>query len=112
MKYSICYVERIKVAVVLITLCTTIVLVICAFTFFREDKEEQITPLCPQLVVKENELNFQFEIAPEGMSSQGEDISVLDSKQPSAVLCKISADFPDPFRGSSHGVAATVRVHN
>jgi hypothetical protein len=104
MKYSICYVERIKVAVVLITLCTTIVLVICAFTFFREDKEEQITPLCPQLVVKDAKKVFKLPLG-----TQAENLDVTDEK--GQILCKVSMDWPDPFRGSPHGVAATVRLH-
>jgi len=103
---NLCYVEKVKVAVVLISLCSTIVLVICAFTFFREDKEEQITPLCPQLVVKDAKKTFRLPLG-----TQAENLDVVDDKDPPNILCKVSMDWPDPFRGSPHGVAATVRLH-
>lgn len=102
-----CAMESTKVIVMLVSLCSMILLVFCAFTFFREDKEEQITPLCPQLVVKETELKFKLPFA-----TQGDNVDVLSNKDPPDVICKVSMDWPDPFRGSPHGVAATVRLHN
>jgi len=107
-----CSQESVKVLAVFISLSATIVLVICAFSFFREDKEEQITPLCPQLVVKDSELKFKLPVMP--LFSQGDtsnNLDVMDFKDPSKCVCKISMDWPDPFRGTPHGVAATVRIH-
>lgn len=107
-----CSQESMKVLALFISLSATIVLVICAFSFFREDKEEQITPLCPQLVVKDTELKFKLPVMP--LFSQGDtsnNLDVVDFKDPSKSVCKISMDWPDPFRGTPHGVAATVRLH-
>lgn len=107
-----CSQESMKVLFLFISLSATIVLVICAFSFFREDKEEQITPLCPQLVVKDTELKFNLPVVP--LLSQADtsnNLDVTDVKDPSKCVCKISMDWPDPFRGTPHGVAATVRLH-
>lgn len=107
-----CSQEGMKVLAVFISLSATLVLVICAFSFFREDKEEQITPLCPQLVVKDTELKFKLPVMP--LFSQADtsnNLDVMDFKDPSKDVCKISMDWPDPFRGTPHGVAATVRLH-
>lgn len=101
-----CSMESMKVLVLLISLCATITVVICAFSFFREDREEQITPLCPQLVVKDTELKFRLPLG-----TQAEHMDVMDNKDPPNAVCQISMDWPDPFRGSPHGVAATVRLH-
>merc|ERR1719464_2524101 len=85
------------------SLRATIVAVVCAFAFFREDKEEQITPLCPQLVVKEVDLAFKMPL-----DSQADSRTVTDlSNQP---ICKVALDWPDPFRPGASGVAATVRL--
>lgn len=105
-----CQGESAKVLVLFISLCATITLVICAFSFFREDKEEQITPLCPQLVVKDTELKFTLPALP--LFAQAENTTNLDvSDNKNNNVCKIAMDWPDPFRGSPHGVAATVRLH-
>lgn len=104
-----CAAENRKVLFLLISLSATILLVICAFSFFREDREEQITPLCPQLVVKDSELKFSFPALP--LFTEAENLTnmdVMDNKD--NCVCKISMDWPDPFRGSPHGVAATVRL--
>jgi len=105
-----CTIETAKVLVLLITLCTVIAFVVCAFHFFREDKEEQITPLCPQLVVKETELKFTIPEFPFHTDTETfHNMDVLD--ETGKDFCKLSLDWPDPFRGSAHGVAATVRLH-
>jgi len=107
-----CSMESMKVLALLLSLSATIVLVICAFSFFREDREEQITPLCPQLVVKDTELKFSLPALPIFTQAEGaNNMDVMDNKDPANCVCKISMDWPDPFRGSPHGVAATVRIH-
>lgn len=100
-----CDTEATQVLVLLISLCSTIIIVICAFTFFREDKEEQITPLCPQLVVKDADLRFEMPL-----QSEAEIMEVTGRK--SEAICKVSMDWPDPFRPGASGVAATVRLQN
>lgn len=46
-----CSAEEIhQVALVAVVLILAISSIVCAFFLFREDKEEQITPLCPELV--------------------------------------------------------------
>mmetsp|Transcript_75906 Transcript_75906/g.138325 ORF Transcript_75906/g.138325 Transcript_75906/m.138325 type:complete len:392 (-) Transcript_75906:31-1206(-) len=97
--------EGTTVLVLLIGLCAAILTIICTFTFFREDKEEQITPLCPQLVVKDAELNFKLPLGIEA-----ESMNVTDRKGES--FCKVSLDWPDPFRPVASGVAATVRLQS
>lgn len=105
-----CSAESTKVLFLLISLCATITLVICAFSFFREDREEQITPLCPQLVVKDTELKFTLPALP--LFTQVDSTNNMDvTDKQGNIVCKISMDWPDPFRGSPHGVAATVRIH-
>jgi hypothetical protein len=105
-----CSMESIKVLALLISLIGTIGLIVMAFSFFREDREEQITPLCPQLVVKDSELKFRMPaLALAAQADSTSNMDVTDNKE--NIVCKISMDWPDPFRGSPHGVAATVRIH-
>lgn len=101
-----CRTETVHAILLLVALCTSIVMIICAFVFFREDKEEQINPLCPQLVVKDLELNFELTL-----DSRTDSTVVLDlgSNQP---ICKVVMDYPDPFRPGASGVAGTVRLQN
>jgi len=102
---STCRVEAVHAVVLLVLLCTTIISVLCAFAFFREDKEEQIPPLCPQLLVNEPALRVRLET-----QDPGDEILVKDTT--GRVRCKAVIDWPDPFRPGASGVAATVRLHN
>jgi len=104
-----CNMERTKMLIVLTSLLATIVVVGCAFNFFREDREESLTPLCPQLVVKDADLMFRFPM-PMTEAQSAKNMDVMDNSDPPKCICKISMDWPDPFRGSPHGVAATVRI--
>jgi len=103
-----CTMERTKMLILLISLCATILVVGCAFNFFREDREESLTPLCPQMVVKDAELKFRFLTPMAPQSSNNMD--VMDNSDPPKCICKISMEWPDPFRGTPHGVAANVRI--
>merc|ERR1719327_2178152 len=100
-----CAVESIHAAFLLLGLITSITTIICAFAFFREDKEEQITPLCPQLVVRDSDLAFKMPF-----DEQVEQMKVTNLK--SEVIGKIVLDWPDLFRPGSCGVAATARLQN
>mmetsp|Transcript_56071 Transcript_56071/g.133553 ORF Transcript_56071/g.133553 Transcript_56071/m.133553 type:complete len:373 (-) Transcript_56071:86-1204(-) len=104
-----CDLENTHVLLMLLVLVFGIVVVVCTFNFLREDKEEMITPLSPQLVVREAESTFRmpFEPLDAGVAVEFE---VWDSTR--SVLCKVSMDWPDPFKPGAAGVAATVRVQN
>lgn len=100
-----CRLESLHATILLISLCTVIVLMGCACAFFREDKEEQIKPLCPQLVVRDMDLEFMMPL------SNQVDVFPVTSLTGKTV-CKVVVDWPDPFRPGASGVAATVRVVN
>lgn len=104
-----CTLERTKMLILLLSLLATITVVGCAFNFFREDREESLTPLCPQLVVKDAELTLKFPVPV--TQPQGANImDVMDISNPPKCICKISIDWPDPFKGTAQGIAATVRL--
>jgi len=91
-------------AVMLLLFLTSILIgmgVMCSF--FREDKEEQIKPLCPQLVVRELNFAFTFPL------SKQEDVFPVTSVL-GHTICRVVIDWPDPFRPGASGVAATVRL--
>mmetsp|Transcript_12285 Transcript_12285/g.23857 ORF Transcript_12285/g.23857 Transcript_12285/m.23857 type:complete len:356 (+) Transcript_12285:91-1158(+) len=104
---ELCRAETIHAILLLSFLSVSIIMIICAFVFFREDKEEQITPLCPALVVKDEEINFTMPLG----SSEDNNMTVLNlgNGQP---ICKVLMDWPDPFRPGGQGVVATVRLQN
>jgi hypothetical protein len=101
-----CNIESVQALILLICLSAGIVSIICAVAFFREDKEEQITPLCPQLVVKDVDQSFSLPL-----DTQADTMAVTDpaSNQP---ICKVVFDWPDPLRPGGSGVAATARLQN
>jgi len=101
-----CAYEKIRVLLVLGFLTSALTSVLCAFAFFRDDKEEHINPLCPQLVVKESDVWFQLPL--DDPSVDNMEVADLQDR----CLCKIAMDWPDPFRPGASGVAATVRLQN
>lgn len=103
---NLCRPETIHALLLLIGLCATIVTIVFFFVFSRTEKEEHITPLCPQLVVKEAELHFK---AP--LDSQAEKTSVLDLSNDSP-FCKFAVDMPLARRQNASGVVATVRLQS
>lgn len=102
-----CRTETFHVLALLSSLCVAIVGVVCAFTFIREDKEEQITPLCPQLVVRNSDLKFKMP-----HDTTGGAFDVKGTADPQETICSVSVDWTDPLRGGTGGVAATVRLKN
>jgi len=102
---TLCGVEKLHAVVLFGGLCLTLVVMLCAFAFFREDKEEQITPLCPQLVVRDSDLAFKMPF-----DEQVEQMKVTNLK--GEVIGKVVLDWPDLFRPGSCGVAATARLQN
>lgn len=93
--------ETIHALLLLVGLCIAILMVICAFAFFREDKEEQITPLCPQLVVREPDLGFRLPL-----DSLESTMQVTDLQ--GRVRCRVVMDFAPKAKG----VAATAWLQN
>jgi hypothetical protein len=104
---SSCSTEALHILMLFGFLSISILLVITSFAFFREDKEEQITPLCPQLLVKNTELKMGLPLALDAMDGW----TVTDDT--GKFVCKIILDWPDPFRqGNQSGTAATIRIMN
>lgn len=115
--FSACRSESTQALVLLILLCATIATITVLFAFFREDKEEQITPLCPQLVVQREELRFKMDLdlQIQSMASTPSEtparMDVLDEELDKPI-CAFFVDWMDPFRQSAGGVAATVRLQS
>lgn len=98
-----CIEESVHAVMLLLFLTSILIGMGVACSFFREDKEEQIKPLCPQLVVRE--LNFAFTMP---MGKQEDVFPVTSSR--GDTICRVVIDWPDPFRPGASGVAATVRL--
>lgn len=103
---ELCRAETIHAVLLLSFLSVSIIMIVCAFVFFREDKEEQITPLCPALVVKEEDINFKL---PLGSNADNMTVMNLGNGQ---TICRVVMDWPDPFRPGGQGVVGTVRLQN
>lgn len=101
-----CQAENLHVLLLLIFLSMAIVVTVCAMTFVRDDKEEQITPLCPQLLVKDDFVSFQLPL--DVCSEDSIDVTDLEG----GLICKVAMDWPDPDRPRFSGVAATARLQN
>jgi hypothetical protein len=97
---DVCKAEVFKVLTLLIGLCVCIIVVICLFSFFREDKDEQITPLCPQMVVNTPGFMFKLQLtgAPQSVAVLGADDQPIN---------QVLIDYPAPAVG---GVVAQVRL--
>lgn len=98
-----CKIESAHALLLVILLSCVIALMLCAFAFFREDKEELITPLSPVLVVKDGDLRFKLPL-----HEQRDQLAVTDVNDDP--LCKVVVDWPDPLRPGASGVAAVVRL--
>lgn len=88
-----CYSDQVHLILLLTILCLVIIMMVSAFAFFREDKDEMFTPLTPQLVVKKE--------------AKLEMLIPLDSQENSFEVTRASGDVfakvryletPDPFR--------------
>lgn len=105
-----CYTDQVHLMMLLVLLCLTIGSMLCAFGFFREDKDEMFTPLTPQLVVKkEAQLKMRF---PFDSQEESFDILRLDGE----ILCRVASEWPessDPFRdGGSAGVLGSFKIQS
>lgn len=104
-----CYTDQIHLLMLLMLLILAIVSMLCAFGFFREDKDEMFTPLTPQLVVKkEAQLTLRLPY-----DTQEDSFSI--TRLGGEVFCKVEAEWPDPFRDSSAsaaGVLGTIKIQS
>jgi hypothetical protein len=98
-----CRAEGIKALALFIALSITIVTVLCMFAFFREDKEEQITPLSPQMIVKDEDKAFTLTL-----TSAVSQMLMTDTS--GKVFLRASVDYPDPDRPQASGVAARAGI--
>jgi len=97
---DVCSAEVYRVLTLLIGLSICILAVVCLFNFFREDRDDQITPLCPQMVV--NVPSFMFKLQ---LTGELQNVAVLgaDDKPINEVL----VEYPAQVAG---GVVAQVRL--
>lgn len=73
------------------------------YTMIREEQEENITPLCPALIVKDEQLEFTM---PSQCGSEVLEVTDMSGKH----IVKLTQELRDPFRPGSMGVAATVKL--
>lgn len=100
-----CHAENVHILLLVALLCFGIFSILGTYCSIREDKEEQLTPLCPQLIVKDAQLKFKLPL-----DYEKNIFEILDSSD--ELVCRAAVDWPDhPKRGHS-GVAATVRVQS
>jgi len=102
-----CKVENLHVTVLVVFLSVAIFTVICIWSNIREDKEETITPLCPQLIVKTSKAQ-RIRLVLDA-SETGTEVVDADTDN---FICRVILDWPDPLRPGFTGVAATVRIQD
>jgi len=102
-----CWREEVTILALLFSLLAALLMILVAFMLFRDDKEENVTPLCPQLVVREGWLTFEMQI-----EDQAEEAEVRNHDDPKQLLCKVVMDWPDPNRPCASGIASTARLQN
>lgn len=100
-----CHTENVHILLLVALLCLGICSVLGTYCMIREDKEEQLTPLCPQLIVKDAQLKFKLPLDDERSLFE-----ILDSSD--ELVCKAVVDWPDHLKPGFSGVAATVRLQN
>lgn len=101
-----CNSEALTVVLVFGFLVLSICVSAFAFASIREDKEEHITPLCPQLVVQNGELKLSLNLDnPVGL------VNIVDAERPKEMLCRLLMEWNASNTGR-HGIAAQVRLQN
>lgn len=101
---SSCQPERLHVILLVCVLCLGLVFVSCLLAFLRDDREDHITPLSPQFIVKCESLGFRMPADPSRETSF--DVTGLSGE----VLCRVFVDWPDTE--GLNGVTATLRVQS
>lgn len=97
-----CQADRLQLTLVLLLLLSAIFSMLCAFAFFREDKED-ITPLTPQLMVREKQMRVNLPL-----HSQDDNFTI--TKEDGQYIANVTMEWPDPFRPGC-GVAGQVQVY-
>jgi len=108
---ALCRAENTRGLTIFVVLGALVVCSFVAFIFFRDDKEDNITPLCPQLVVQKKELRFVMDmtaIHQEGSQSRQIHVTEDDGK----ALCCFLVDVHNNLQPGAGGVAATARLLN
>jgi hypothetical protein len=100
-----CKSENVVVLGIACSLCGCIGVIMTIFAFFREDKEDLVTPLCPSMIVKEENAVFKMALNPLEV-----DFEVLSGADPPKRLAMLTLDWPDPFRPCTSGVVGTGRL--
>lgn len=101
-----CHTENAHILFLVVMLCLGICSTFGIFVTMRDDKEEQLTPLSPQLIVKDPQLHFRV-----ALDDESDFFEVLDSHD--EIVCKAVLDWPDPLKTSGIScVTATVRLQN
>lgn len=100
-----CHTENVHILFLVALLCFGICSILGTYCMMREDKEEQLTPLCPQLIVKDVQLKFKLPL-----DDEANIFEILDSSD--ELVCKAALDWPDHLKPGFSGVAATVRLQN
>lgn len=94
-----CVAEKVQVITLVSVLFLTIVFVLIIFRNLREEKEERITPLCPQLIVKSVDITLGMQL----------DEDSFDVTEPSGdKFCKVILDWPT----TAVGIVGTVRLQS
>lgn len=100
-----CTVENAHILELFLLLSMSIFFTLFMYTHMREDKEELLTPLCPQLVVKHQALDFKFDLGP-----NLDEIKVWTSDD--KLICKLNTSWPDARQSGPSGAAATLRLQD
>eukprot|EP00927_Polykrikos_kofoidii_P052929 TRINITY_DN469_c0_g1_i1.p1 TRINITY_DN469_c0_g1~~TRINITY_DN469_c0_g1_i1.p1 ORF type:complete len:405 (-),score=45.26 TRINITY_DN469_c0_g1_i1:195-1409(-) len=100
-----CNAENRAILALFVSLFFSIVIIMCLWCHLREGKEDAITPLCPQLMVREGVMKFKV-----ALEASEEGVHVTDIQD--NIICRVSTLRPDPLRPGYSGVAATVCLHN
>lgn len=103
---SACQQESLHIALLVSVLCSGLVFVCCLLAVLRDDREDYITPLSPQFVVKRQTLGFKMPADPS--DKQSFDVTGLNDE----VLCRVFIDWPDIGNQGLNGVTATLRVQS
>lgn len=98
-----CRLENLHILCLVALLSVAVATATCALFTLREDKEDQLVPLCPQLIVKDEPLKFKLALDCLQETTEVTDLS-------GRFICKLVTDWPDPFRPGFGGVDASVRL--
>lgn len=103
-----CLPDKIQVVGVLAFLLTVNLVTLFLCACIREDKDEQINPLCPQLVVKDRELVLRMSTPDRSQDATSVEVHTLTGEK----VCTALIEIQDPFHPAAAGIAGSVRLLN